>query len=198
MSIPLNQIPNPTNEQRHELLRDTLTGVGRAEDYNNILHLLSPPPDITEYVAPGELKGVTIGIIGGGLAGMAAAYELRKVGADITVFEASNDRIGGRVYTYYFDSDKRYYGEFGAMRIPISHETTWHYINLLKLDTLSMASPIRNNFLYVHNTRLRVTESITDMLYPKYNLEPWERNTPWPELSNYAFTYILDQLPPLI
>lgn len=196
MSIPLNQVPNPTNEQRHELLRDTLTGVGRAEDYNNILHLLSPPPDITEYVAPGELKGVTIGIIGGGLAGMAAAYELRKVGADITVFEASNERIGGRVYTYYFDSDRKYYGEFGAMRIPVSHETTWHYINQLKLETLSMASPIRNNFLYVHNTRLRVTESITDLLYPKYNLEPWERNTPWPELNKYASTYILDQLTP--
>lgn len=196
MSIPLNQIPNPTDEQRHEMLRNTLTREGRAEDLDNIIYLLSPPPDITDYVAPGELKGVKVGIIGGGLAGMTAAYELRKVGADITIFEASEDRIGGRVYTYYFDSEKKYYGEFGAMRIPISHETTWHYINQLKLDTLSMSSPNRNNFLYVHNTRLRVTDSVTDLLYPKYNLEPWERNTPWPELDDYASTYILHQLTP--
>jgi len=196
MSIPLNPIVNPTNEQRHEMLRDNLIREGRAEDYDNIINLLSPPPDITDYAAPGELKGVKVGIIGGGLAGMAAAYELRKTGADITIFEASEDRIGGRIYTYYFDPDRKYYGEFGAMRIPVSHETTWHYINQLNLDTVSLSSPIRNNFLYVHNTRLRVTDSITDLLYPKYNLEQWERNTPWPELNQYVSTYILNQLTP--
>jgi monoamine oxidase len=196
MSIPLNPTTNPTNEQRYEMLRDSLAREGRAEDYENIINLLGPPPDITDYAAQGELKGVRVGIIGGGLAGMAAAYELRKTGADITVFEASENRIGGRVYTYYFDPDKKYYGEFGPMRIPVSHETTWYYINQLNLDTVSMSSPIRNNFLYVHNTRLRTTDSITDLLYPKYNLEQWERSTPWPELDQYVTTYILNQLTP--
>jgi monoamine oxidase len=198
MYSSLNQVMNPTDEQRHEMLRNSLDNAGRPEDYDYILRLLSPEPDITTYASPGELRGVKIGIIGGGLAGMTAAYELRKLGADITVLEASKDRIGGRVYTYYFDSEGRYYGEFGAMRIPVTHEATWHYINLFGLNTLSMTTPRRNNFLYVHNVRLRTTESIEQYLYPKYELTPEERNTPWRELNDYAFEHRFRALPPEI
>lgn len=198
MQAPLNQTPSPTDEQRHEMLREALERAGRPEDYEYILRYLAPEPDITSYAAPGELKGVKIGILGGGLAGMAAAFELRKLGADITILEASQDRIGGRVYTFYFDSEGIYFGEFGAMRIPVSHETTWHYINLFGLATLPMTSPRRNNFLYVHNTRLRTTDSIERYLYPKYQLTPEERSTPWSELSEYAMNYTYRQLTPEI
>jgi len=40
-----------------------------------------------------------IGIIGGGLAGLSAAYYLKKNGYDVRVFEASN-RIGGLAGSY--------------------------------------------------------------------------------------------------
>ena len=198
MYAPSNQAMNPTDDLRHEMLRASLKKAGRPEDYDYILKLLNPPPDITNYAAPGSLKGVKVGIIGGGLAGMASAFELRKLGADITILEASQDRIGGRVYTYYFDPEGMYYGEFGAHRIPVSHETTWHYINLFGLDTISLTPANRNNFLYVHNTRLRTTDSVQEILYPKYDLTPQERNTPWPELSDYAFHYPFLQLTPEI
>lgn len=39
------------------------------------------------------------------------------------MYDAMEERMGGRVYTYYFDQDRRYYGEFGPMRIPLSHGT---------------------------------------------------------------------------
>lgn len=198
MYSSLNQVVNPTDEQRHEMLRISLENTGRLEDYDFIIRLLSPPPDITKLILPGELRGVKIGIIGGGLAGLSAAYELRKSGADITIFEASDERIGGRVYTCYFDSNKKYFGEFGAMRIPATHETTWHYINLFGLNTLPLTPLIRNNILYVHNTRLRTTESIKDILYPKYSLTLQEQNTPWAELNQYAFTYRYLQLTPKV
>jgi monoamine oxidase len=198
MYAPLNLVTNPTDEQRHEMLANSLMNAGRPEDYEYITKLLSPPPDITSFAAPGELRGVKIGILGGGLAGMSAAFELRKLGADITILEASPDRIGGRVYTFYFDEEGKYYGEFGAMRIPASHETAWHYINLFGLNTLPITTPIRNNFLYVHNTRLRTTDSIEEFLYPKYDLTLQERNTPWSELTDYAFKYRFLQLPPNI
>jgi monoamine oxidase len=196
MYAPLNQVTNPTDEQRHEMLANSLRNAGRPEDYEYIIKLLEPPSDITSFAAPGELRGVKIGILGGGLAGMSAAFELRKLGADITILDASPDRIGGRVYTYYFDEEGKYFGEFGAMRIPASHETSWHYINLFGLNTLSMTTPRRNNFLYVHNTRLRTTDSIEEILYPKYDLTPQERNTPWSQLTDYAFEYRFRQLPP--
>ncbi len=198
MITPLNQVPNPTDDDRHELLRNALEAEGRTEDFDYIVKLLSPPQDITNYALPGELHGVKIGIIGGGLAGMSAAFELRKLGADITILDASERRIGGRVYTHYFDTGGKYYGEFGAMRIPVSHETTWHYINLFHLNTLSMTSPKRNNFLYVHNTRLRADDSVEQYLYPKYNLTPQERNTPYDELSSYAVTYRYRGLTPAL
>ncbi|RFZ80912.1 FAD-dependent oxidoreductase [Lacrimispora amygdalina] len=196
MSVPLNQVLNPTNEQRREMIRNSLETDGRPEDYEYIVRLLSPPPDITNYAQLGELKGIKIGVIGGGLAGLSAAFELRKLGADITVLEANDSRIGGRVYTWYFDSEGKYYNEFGAHRIPVTHETTWHYINLFGLNTRPLSVMRRNNFLYVHNTRLRTTDSIEQMLYPLYNLTPQERSTPWPELNDYAFLYLMMQLPP--
>lgn len=196
MNIPLNQVMNPTNEQRREMIRNSLETAGRLMDYEYIVHLLSPPPDITNYALPGELKGVKIGVIGGGLAGLSAAFELRKLGADITILEANENRIGGRVYTYYFDPEGRYYNEFGAHRIPVTHETTWYYINLLGLNTRPLSVRQRNNFLYVHNTRLRTTDSIEQMLYPLYDLTPQERSTPWAELDDYAFLYLMMQLPP--
>lgn len=185
---------NPTEEQRHEMLRTMLEQSGRADDYENIIKLLSPPPDILNFGVPGQFKGMKIGIIGGGLAGLSAAYELRKLGADIIIFEAEKYRLGGRIYTHYFTEDKKYYGEFGAFRIPVSHETAWYYIDKFCLDTNSLAAAMPNNFLYVHNTRLRITQSIEKFLYPKYNLTEKERNTPWPILEDYAFNYILNQL----
>ena len=40
----------------------------------------------------------TVAVIGGGMAGMGAAYELKKAGFEPTVFE-SRDRVGGRIWT---------------------------------------------------------------------------------------------------
>jgi monoamine oxidase len=196
MYSPLNQVLNPTDGQRLEMLKNSLDNVGRQADYEYIVKYLSPPPDITNYASIEELKGVKIGIVGGGLAGLSAAFELRKLGADITILDASKDRIGGRVYTYYFDPLGKYYGEFGAMRIPVSHQTTWHYINLFGLNTIPMTPKQRNNFLYVHNIRLRSSESVQQYLYPAYDLTMQERMTPWPELSSYAFNHRFLQLSP--
>lgn len=187
---------NPTDEIRHDLLKRALERQGRPEDFLYITSLLSPPPEITTLASPGSMKGVKVGIIGGGLAGLTAAFELRKMGADITILEAEEERIGGRVYTYYFDADKRYYAEFGPMRVPVSHETAWYYINLFQLNTESMATPVQNTFRYVHNTRLRATESVEENLYPLYDLSPMERTTPWNEITTYATQYAMMQLSP--
>ena len=189
---------NPTDSQRHEMLKSFMIKAGREEDYENVIKLLSPPPDIERYASMGELKGVKIGIIGGGLAGLSAAFELRKLGADITIFDATDDRIGGRVYTYYFDKEKKYYGELGAIRIPISHETTWHYINKFKLNTNPFIQSNPNTFVYIHNTRVRNDSkgtNIEEKIYPKYNLSQRERNTPWPKLYDYAINYPIYKLP---
>jgi monoamine oxidase len=62
-----------------------------------------------------------IGIIGGGVAGLYAAYILKFLGIDYEILEANPDRLGGRVFTHHFTNDNKYdYYDIGAMRFPHS------------------------------------------------------------------------------
>lgn len=188
---------NPTDEERHFIARYAYNEYKRPEDFEYVKKLMSPPIDITNIAETGKFKGVKVGIIGGGLAGMAAAFELRKLGFDITVFEALEDRIGGRVYTYYFDDVT--YGEFGAMRIPVTHETTWRYINLFKLNTRTFIQTNANGFSYMRKVRIRNDpqgKNAKTYMYPKYNLTPAERNTTWKKLLSYGYDEHLLCAPP--
>ncbi|MBK8457009.1 MAG: FAD-dependent oxidoreductase [Phyllobacteriaceae bacterium] len=47
---------------------------------------------------PAAAEPMTVGVVGAGIAGLAAARKLSDAGRDVTVFEA-RDRIGGRVFT---------------------------------------------------------------------------------------------------
>lgn len=85
-------------------------------------------------------EGEKVVILGAGLAGLTAAYELTKLGYDCTVLEARN-RIGGRCWSIK-DGDTNFETEFGSQtasfdkglyfnagpsRIPHHHELTLHY-----------------------------------------------------------------------
>ncbi|WP_153301870.1 flavin monoamine oxidase family protein [Endozoicomonas arenosclerae] len=73
-----------------------------------------------------------VAIIGGGAAGLCAAYELMKAGLTPVIFEA-NDRLGGRISTYSFDKEPEAYAELGAMRFPATQETIFYYLDALKV-----------------------------------------------------------------
>ena len=190
---------NPTDEERHKMLKITLEEANRIEDFDNLLELLSPSKDITTIKAPGSCKGIKVGIIGGGVAGLSSAFELRKLGFDVTIFEMQENRIGGRIYTHYFDKDKKLYGELGAMRIPVDHETTWHYINTFGLKTRPFIQNNENAFIYVRNKRARNDsegKSVMENIYPEFNLTPRERNTPWQKLIGDALAANLVKINP--
>ncbi|HEX8708490.1 MAG TPA: FAD-dependent oxidoreductase [Pyrinomonadaceae bacterium] len=74
-------------------------------------------------------------IIGAGLAGLAAAYELSELGHEVTILEARM-RPGGRVHTLREPFSDGLYAEEGAARIPAVHNLTLKYARLfgLKLD----------------------------------------------------------------
>ncbi|MEO1377787.1 MAG: NAD(P)/FAD-dependent oxidoreductase [Cyanobacteria bacterium J06635_10] len=75
-----------------------------------------------------------ITILGAGVAGLIAAYELEKMGHTVDIIEASN-RIGGRIWTHRFgEENDAPYAELGAMRIPHSHQHTLHYVNEMGLS----------------------------------------------------------------
>jgi len=64
-------------------------------------------------------------ILGAGIAGLAAARELLARDHTVEVIEGS-DHAGGRISTHRFANGS--YGERGAMRIPLAHDYTHHYL----------------------------------------------------------------------
>ena len=54
-------------------------------------------------------------ILGAGIAGLVAAYELQQLGHIATILEGS-ERVGGRILTHRFKDGS--YNELGAMRVP--------------------------------------------------------------------------------
>ncbi|MGG7142750.1 flavin monoamine oxidase family protein [Clostridium nigeriense] len=159
---------SPSDYERYNILERELKKEDRIEDIDNIIKLMSPPKDIRSICTSEQGKKVNIAIIGAGEAGLAAAYELKKIGCNITILEASK-RIGGRVYTYSFDRLNYCYGEFGEMSIPVSHYTTWHYINLLNLKTNSYIN--RNQYYYLRNAGAYNKENqVIRNIYPRYDL----------------------------
>lgn len=186
-SFTPNQPDNPSDSDRFNLLKYALVQRGWPEDIYTILKHMAPPPPITEYADPGSFHGVRVGVIGGGLAGLSSAYELRKLGFDVTIFDALEDRVGGRIYTYYFDNQPNLYHEFGPMRIPVSHETVWHYLKQFGLPTKPFIQYDPNGYAYLKGVRVRNDRNgrnVMQYIYPKYSLKPWEQQTSWEQLLN--------------
>ncbi len=90
---------------------------------------------------PATEHGQEVAVIGGGLSGIIAAYELMKMGLKPVVYEA--DRIGGRLRTVGFDGcDPSLTAEMGAMRFPPSSTALQHYIDLVGLETRAFPNPL--------------------------------------------------------
>ncbi|GAA0107672.1 flavin monoamine oxidase family protein [Clostridium tertium] len=166
------QVDNPSDDERYNMLEYILKDQKRVDDINNIVELMSPPTDITNICQSGYAKDIKVAIIGAGEAGLAAAVELRKIGCDIILFEASQ-RIGGKVYTYYFDRKNNKYGELGEISIPVSHYTTWHYINLFNLETRPFVNNNNNSLLYIRGARAlndQKGKQVVKNIHPKFDL----------------------------
>lgn len=94
----------------------------------------------------GDVKGASVLILGAGLAGMCAAYELRKAGYQVQILEY-NDRPGGRNWSLYGGDTYTELGGFtqkvqfadglylnpGPWRVPHHHYALVHYCKQLKV-----------------------------------------------------------------
>ena len=85
---------------------------------------------VRAIITEGPAKKVLV--LGAGMAGLVAAYELTKLGHDVTILEART-RPGGRVHTLREPFSDGLYAEEGAARIPENHDLTLKYVQQFDL-----------------------------------------------------------------
>ncbi len=106
------------------------------------------PKDQKKLESRGTAKKVIV--IGAGLAGLSAAYELTKAGHDVTVLEAQT-RAGGRVLTLRSPFSDGLYAEHGAISIPDTHDITLRYVK--EFDLPLEADTATPELGYVYHVR---------------------------------------------
>lgn len=152
--------------------RDFLTRVGQAGGYSaafltmqglGLLEAHGAAPKFAGAEA-GSGKGTNVAVLGGGIAGLVAAYELRSLGYECTVLEA-RERPGGRNWTVrggdkvsFLDGttqsctwDQGHYQNFGPARLPSIHKTILGYCRKLGVEMQVEVNMSRSAFLQNDN-----------------------------------------------
>src|SRR5262245_458892 len=122
---------------------------------------LLPPSDLPlqePLKRRGPVKKVVV--IGAGLAGLSAAFELTQAGHDVTVLEAQT-RPGGRACSIRSPFSDGLYAEAGATSIAETSDLTLKYVHLfgLQLDSWD-PPPEQQDILYIRGRRVRRTRGV--------------------------------------
>ncbi len=135
--------------------RQFLTRVGQAGGYSAAFLAMQglalaesrPTPATTLQAAPNSGRGTRVVILGGGIAGLVAAFELQALGYTVTVLEART-RPGGRNFTVrggdtvtlmdgsvqHCTWDPGHYQNFGPARLPSIHPHILGYCRRLGVE----------------------------------------------------------------
>jgi monoamine oxidase len=117
------------------------------------------------FSLPPNKQSKKIVILGAGLAGLTAAYELQKLGHQCTILEARS-RAGGRVWTVRGGTketeiegetqtcsfEEGHYLNAGAARIPHHHELSLHYCRELKVPLEIFTNMNQAAYYYAQGT----------------------------------------------
>lgn len=145
-------MPHPT---RRHFLRVSGSALAGAA-----LSSCSDPVGPTE--SPGALAGPGVRkrviVVGAGMAGLTAAYELVRAGHDVAVLEA-RDRVGGRVLTVRDPFTSGLFAEAGAARIPPEHDLTLGYARHVGLELDPFYASTGHYVRLVGGVRTRVPAS---------------------------------------
>jgi monoamine oxidase len=127
---------------------------------------------IRDGFPPNGSKPKKVIIVGAGMAGLVAAYELKRAGHDPLILEARH-RVGGRVYTVREPFAEGLHGEAGAMRLPLGHKLTLAYVEKFNLETYPFT--MGNPQTYIHLQGRKVRAADFDPQVYDFELAPGEK-----------------------
>jgi monoamine oxidase len=148
-------LPRSSALTRRRLLRLSVAAAGAAA--------LSPVLDWSAYAKkrePAKKGSRSIAIVGGGVAGLTAAYRLQAHGVKPTVFEASN-RWGGRMFTQY-DFYKGMFCELGGEFVDTNHEDLQKLAGELGVELQKLASEGDGDDLYYFKNVFHTPKDMID------------------------------------
>lgn len=150
----------------------------------------APPisDDVLETAAEGlerrSQPGKRVIVLGGGIAGLVAAFELKRQGHEPLILEAQH-RVGGRVKTIR-DFAPGLYAEAGAMRIPRVHDLTLAYCDLLGLELRPFVMGNPKTLVFLNGQRMTSAEADAHPETLPFELAEHERGKTWTQLWNEA------------
>jgi monoamine oxidase len=103
------------------------------------------------------LRGKSVIVVGGGLAGLTAAFELQRQGAAVTVLEGQG-RVGGRVLTVRDGFVEGQYAEAGADFIDEEHAEIRHLVRGLGLKLVRV---LRSGFAFALSSKGKVRRLVS-------------------------------------
>ena len=142
--------------------------------------------------ASGRGQNRRIVVLGGGLSGLCAAYNLRASGAEVVVLEAAGV-VGGRVKTVRRPFINGGYAEAGAVRIMDGHAFTMKYVKELGLETQLVELSDGNKLWYLDQKRFLTPPAGEP--WPVEGMSDEERKDPLEAVERYlapAFSEIGD------
>jgi monoamine oxidase len=121
--------------------------------------------------APAPVAPAKVVVVGAGISGLCVAYELEKHGHRVVILEAERAHFGGRVRTTHFGNGQ--YGEFGAMRIPETHQLTRHYVKEFGLTLRPFVQTNPKAYYFIRGQRVRIGDA--EQLKKYFSLLPGEQ-----------------------
>lgn len=131
-------------------------------------------------------------IVGAGMAGLNAAYQLKKLGLHSTIYEAAN-RPGGRMYTM-----KNYFGknittDIGGEFVDTSHQEIIALAKELNVDFYDLRTDILTTKTFYFGGRSYTEEELGDALKP-FVAQMEKDIQSLPEIKNYTTAAAFEKL----
>jgi monoamine oxidase len=131
LGMPVEEVRERAYTRRELLRQGGILGAGIA--------VAGPAALSSPASAARHASGARIAIVGGGIAGLTAALALQDKGVASTVYEASTERLGGRMHSDrsgYFDNGQ--ISELCGELIDSSHKTILHLAQRFGLATVDL------------------------------------------------------------